>query len=102
MAVKTREELMESLNQIVGETPDDTTLEFMQDVGDTLAQITEQRDNEEWKQKYDNLDAEWRKKYRDRFFAGNDNNVPLNGASESEDDDEKRANSIQIKDLFTN
>lgn len=102
MAVKTREELMESLNQIVGETPDDATLEFMQNVGDTLAQITEQKDNEDWKMKYDNLDAEWRKKYRDRFFAGTDNNAPFTGATDSEDDDEKRANSIQIKDLFTN
>ena len=41
-------------------------------------------DGEDWKAKYEELDAEWRKRYRDRFF-----NTP-EAAKEDQEEDVKR------------
>lgn len=76
MAVKTKEELMKVINEHFADDTSDETLEFIADISDTL---DEGREAEAWKHKYEENDAEWRKKYRDRFFnTGTD-----------EDEDEK-------------
>lgn len=64
MAVRTRDELIASVNAIIGETPDDNGLSLLEDISDTFA-IHD--DAEEWKTKYEENDAEWRKRYRERF-----------------------------------
>ena len=71
MAVKTREELLESIRARVGEQTDDETISFLEDVTDTLTDL-ETRANgngENWEQLYKDNDAEWRKKYTERFFS---------------------------------
>lgn len=71
MAVKTREELLESIRTRVGEQTDDETIAFLEDVTDTLTDF-ETRANgngEDWEQRYKDNDAEWRKKYTERFFS---------------------------------
>lgn len=72
MAVKTREEIMETLRTRVGEDTSDDVLSFIEDVQDTLNSLSN-NDNENWKQKYEENDAQWRQKYRDRFFSKGDN-----------------------------
>lgn len=71
MAIKTREEIMNSINERFGEQSDDETLAFIEDVSDTLTDLTEkaQGDGTDWKKKYEDNDKEWRQKYRDRFFT---------------------------------
>lgn len=64
MAVRTRDELIASVNAIIGETPDDNGLSLLEDISDTFA-IHD--DKEDWKKKYEDNDAEWRRRYRDRF-----------------------------------
>lgn len=71
MAVKTREELLESIRTRLGEQTDDETIAFLEDVTDTLTDF-ETRANgggEDWEQRYKDNDAEWRKKYTERFFS---------------------------------
>lgn len=71
MAVKTREEILEKLKNRVGNQSDDETIEFLEDVTDTLSDLEEKAkgDGVDWKAKYEENDAEWRKKYTDRFFS---------------------------------
>lgn len=71
MAVKSKDELLESLKQRFGEDNSDEALSFIEDVTDTFGDY-ETRLNEagDWKTKYEENDAEWRQKYKDRFFSG--------------------------------
>lgn len=78
MAVRTREEILESIRSRVGEQTDDETISFLEDVTDTLTDF-ETRANgsgEDWEQRYKDNDAEWRKKYTERFFSGEPKELP--------------------------
>ena len=70
MAVKTKAEILESIRNRVGDSTDDGTLEFLEDVTDTLSDLeTRASDSTDWKGKYEELDKSWREKYRERFFS---------------------------------
>ena len=77
MAILTREQLMESINNMVGEDTSDEALAFIENVNDTIESMTTDK-NTDWKAKYEENDAAWRQKYKDRFF---------NSSSEDKDDD---------------
>ena len=71
MAVKTREEILESFKARLGENPDDDSISFLEDVTDTLDDFEKRAngDGTDWKIKYEENDASWRKKYTERFFS---------------------------------
>ena len=73
MAIKTIEELMGAVRARVGEDTSDEAIAFVEDVSDTLASLS---DAEDWKKKYEENDAEWRKRYQDRFFNPDKPNDP--------------------------
>lgn len=76
MAVRTQQEILESLKARIGDSTDDDTLAFIEDVTDTLTDYeTRVSDSTNWKEKYETNDAEWRKRYRDRFFGNPENEV---------------------------
>ena len=77
MAVKTQAEIMEALKGILGENTSDDVLAFTENLTDTL---NANNDGTDWKTKYEENDANWRKKYRDRFF-----NSPANESDPDED-----------------
>lgn len=81
MAVKTREEILESVRARVGEQTDDETIAFIEDISDTLTDLETKAkgDGTDWKAKYEENDAEWRKKYTERFYSsdpGTDPEIP--------------------------
>ena len=69
--VKTKEEIIASLKAIIGENDSDEVITLLEDVSDTLSvdNTAAIKELEDLKQKYDALDADWRKRYRDRFFG---------------------------------
>ena len=74
MSVRTNEEIMTMLKDIIGESTDDNALNFIEDVSDTLNHYSETAsDKTDWKQRYEDNDKEWREKYRNRFFSKPDN-----------------------------
>lgn len=76
MAVRSRDEILESLRARVGDSTDDDTLAFIEDVTDTLSDYeTRVSDSTNWKEKYETNDAEWRQRYRDRFFGNPESEV---------------------------
>lgn len=77
MAILTKEQLMESIRNRVGEDTSDDALTFIENVNDTIENMTTDK-NTDWKTKYEENDAAWRQKYKDRFF---------NTSSEDKDDD---------------
>ena len=76
MAIKSREELLDALQNIVGENRDDYVLSFIEDVTDTFNDLETKQGtpitNDEYEQKLKDQDAAWRQKYYDRFFGKGD------------------------------
>lgn len=69
MAIKTPEELRTALSGVLGDTPSDAGLTLLEDMSDTLNSLTGSGSAAEWKQKFEDNDAAWRKRYIDRFNA---------------------------------
>jgi hypothetical protein len=79
LAVRTRDEIMNAIKARLGDDTSDETLSIIEDVNDTFSDY-ETRSGEDWKSKYDELDASWRKRYRDRFFQSpGDKNTTKDG-----------------------
>lgn len=71
MAIKSREDLLKSLNTLIGDNSTDENLAILEDVTDTLKDYEEKTaDQTDWKTKYEQNDADWRKKYKERFLSG--------------------------------
>lgn len=66
MAVRTSEELMEVLKEKFDDSDD--SLKVIEDFSDTFKDY-ETKIGEDWKTKYEENDADWRKRYRERFFS---------------------------------
>lgn len=79
MAIISKEELLKKISERIGDDNSDEALSLLEDVSDTIADF-ERRDSEDWKTKYEENDAEWRKKYRDRF----ENETDVEGKEEKE------------------
>lgn len=68
--VLSREEFFEAINKRVGESTDDESLKFIEDMTDTYNSLGTNKSVEDWEKKYNDLDTEWRERYRKRFFEG--------------------------------
>ena len=71
MAMLDREKFFERIKERLGEDDSDEALSFLEDVTDTYDDLERRAagDGEDWKGKYEALDGEWRKRYRERFFG---------------------------------
>ena len=98
MAVKTRDEILESLRGRFGEEPTDDDIAMLEDITDTFTDFEEKTsDATNWKKKYEENDKAWKKKYSDRFFSKDgDGNVNPGDSGEPEDKPMKT-----FDDLFT-
>ena len=102
----TRDELMSAVASIVGDRTDDEALAFVENVTDTFdtdasAELeTANATIAELKQKLSNTDNEWRKKYRDRFYGGTDEEENPSNQPPTEEETMLDAEDITIEDLF--
>ena len=69
MAVITNEDFMAGLQSLIGERTDDEAITFLENARDTLT-AKDNKNTVDWKQKYDENDAAWRKRYMDAFYSG--------------------------------
>ena len=74
MAVRSMEELLNTARGVIGESSNDEALALLDDITDTISDLETKAtpDGINWKQRYEENDASWRKKYRDRFFSADD------------------------------
>ena len=68
MAIKSNEDLMNGIKSILGDRTDEAALGLLEDMDDTLKDYATNA-NIDWKNKYEENDAAWKQKYRDRFFG---------------------------------
>lgn len=86
MAVLDRDNFFNRIRERLGEDDSEEALSYLEDMTDTwedLERRASREGEENWEEKYNNLDAEWRKRYRDRFF-----NTP-EGVKEDQEEDVK-------------
>ena len=96
MAVLSREDLMKRVNEALGE---DADVSIMEDVADTYDAVADHSDAEEWKRKYNENEAAWRKRYRERFECGTPD------PDRKDPEDEPQEEEIKVKtfdELFVN
>ncbi len=94
MAIKTKAELLELVKACIGDDTSDEALAIIEDVTDTLDDYeTRIADSGDWKARYEQNDADWRKKYKERFFAPTEEPEEID---EPEEVEEKRT----FEDLF--
>lgn len=66
--VKTKEEILNLVQGILGDDTSDSALSLIEDLSDTLDNVTTS-DETDWRTRYEENDAQWRQRYRDRFFS---------------------------------
>lgn len=99
MAIKSKEEILNSITALVGDNNDDNVLTIMEDVSDTLADFeSKTKDATDWKQKYEQNDNEWRQKYKERFMSGTSNEPEVDNSNDTE---ERKSTPMTFDDLFT-
>ena len=92
MAVSTKENLIAKLSASFGENLSDDNISLLEDVSDTIDSFS---DTEDWKTKYEENDASWRKRYKERF-EGKEDDIPDN-----EPKIEHYESPTKFEDLFT-
>lgn len=102
MAVRTRDEILAAIRSRLGDDTSDDALTIIEDIDDTFKDY-ETRTGEDWKSKYDELDAKWRKRYRDRFFqkADNGETTPDDVKDDNEEDLKEESEVKDFDELFT-
>ena len=71
MAVKNKDEILDAIRIRLGDSTDDETISFLEDVSDTFTDLETRAtaDSEDWKTKYEENDKSWRERYTNRFFS---------------------------------
>lgn len=95
MAIKTKEELFESLKGIIGDSTEDSALNLLDDFHDTINDMeTKAKPNTDWEKRYKENDKMWRDKYKARFFSGKQED------DENLDDDNETPKALTFEALF--
>lgn len=102
MAVRTRDEILAAVRCRLGDDTSDDVLAIIEDIDDTFRDY-DTRTGEDWKARYDELDAQWRKRYRDRFFqkADNEETNPEDVKDDNEEDLKEESEVKEFDELFT-
>ena len=94
MAIRTGAELSDALKGILGDTPSDAGLTLLEDLNDTVSDLTSNGSAADWKQKYEDNDKAWRKRYADRF------NAPVDDDNRDENSDKNDNKPRTFESLF--
>lgn len=98
MAIKDRDSILAAIKQMIGDNTSDEALAILEDLTDTFNNFEELvSDTTDWKQKYNELDETWRKRYRERFFSGT---TPEEVLEEQQEDIIDDAENRSFEDLF--
>ena len=102
MAVLKKEEFFDRINKRLNGDTSEEAITFLEDMTDTYSDMENRLSNsdaDEWKRKYEENDAAWKKRYAHRFFSGGDSG---NYESPTGEDDkpEITPENIQVADLF--
>lgn len=100
MAIVSRSDLYNNIKTVIGDRTDDDTIRLLEDFADTMDDY-DRRVGEDWRSKYEANDAEWRRRYTDRFNGTSpDENMEGGELQNLEVETVKETENIQFEDLF--
>lgn len=98
MAVRDRDYILAGVKQMIGDNTSDEAIALMEDITDTITDYeTKVADKTDWKAKYDEVDASWRRKYIERFSGKTGEEIKNEQEEQIKDDGEIRS----FDELFT-
>lgn len=98
MAVKDMDSILSAVKQMIGDNTSDEAIALMEDITDTITDYeTKVADKTNWKAKYDEVDASWRRKYIERFSGKTGEENKNEQEEQIKDDGEIRS----FDELFT-
>lgn len=99
-----REDFMSAISAIVGDRTDDEAISFVENMTDTFDAFGDSEKDKtiaDLRKSLEDTEQSWRKKYRDRFYSGTDEEEnPSNQTLEEDKDEMIEAEEITIDDLF--
>ena len=95
--VKTKDEIMEEIRAYIGDRSDDQTIALIENISDTIDDYAAHGDYDE---KLMAVEAEWRRKYIDRFMSGGENKNEKK-KKKTMDEEKDKPEEIKIEDLYT-
>ena len=99
-----REDFIKAISAIVGERTDDEAISFVENMTDTFDGFGDSEKDKtiaDLQKRLEETEQSWRKKYRDRFYSGIDEEEnPSNQLLEEDKDEMIEAEEITIDDLF--
>lgn len=99
MAVVSKEALLDRIRGITGgeNAESDESISLLEDLSDTFEDLSAQVSQAgDYKKKYEENDAEWRKRYRDRFFSATGDD----GSAIKDDPPEEHETKLTFDSLF--
>ena len=96
MAVVSKESLLEKIRDMIGteNAESDEAISLLEDMSDTFDDLSSQVSQAgDYKKKYEENDAEWRKRYHDRFFSVTEDDI-------REDDKDDEVEKKTFESLF--
>ena len=84
----------DAITNFIGDRTDDEAIALLETIDN------EGVDEENWKQKYEDNDADWRRKYTERFKEGKPVVTPAPELKEEPIDEEERLESLNLDDLL--
>ena len=98
MAILTREEYFNRLQDYVGDDTSDRAISLVEDLTDTYNSFEEKKnDGVDWEAKYNENDKAWRERYSRRFFTGMS---AMPGEDSAEPEEKVTAENITVDDIF--
>ena len=71
--IKSKEDLLNSISGILGESVDDAALGILEDISDTVDDYERRlKESGDWESRYNENDQAWRERYKERFFNAAD------------------------------
>jgi hypothetical protein len=97
MAVVDKAELIKRFSERFVDDTSDEVIQLTEDLSDTLNDYENRaKDEEDWKAKFEENDAEWRKKYKERFL----NSSNSEDTNDNQNSDENDYKNVTFNDLF--
>lgn len=98
--IRTREELLTAVAELVEDTTTDNAIAFLEDLEDTMSDLETRAagDGEDWEARYEENDREWRERYTARFFNKVENDPLPDPEPEVIDEDPKTFEELFIEE----
>lgn len=76
--IKSKEDLLNSISGILGESVDDAALGILEDITDTVDDYERRlAESGDWEKRYNENDQAWRERYKERFLNAADSGTEV-------------------------